>query len=80
MGTVLRIPTYTYYDSNTVNKQSSVTLIMSDTLLSKMKAWYQTYGESGIIKEWSGSNLSGIPGLVNGFLGFPLILIFSSVG
>ena len=73
MGTVLRIPTYTYYDSNTVNKQSSVTLIMSDTLLSKMKAWYQTYGESGIIKEWSGSNLSGIPGLVNGFLGFPLM-------
>ena len=73
MGTVLRIPTYTYYDSNTVNKQSSVTLIMSDTLLSKMKAWYPTYGESGIIKEWSGSNLSGIPGLVNGFLGFPLM-------
>ena len=73
MGTVLRIPTYTYYDSNSVNKQSSVTLIMSDTLLNKMKAWYPVYGESGIIKEWSGTDLTGIPGLVNGFLGFPLM-------
>ena len=73
MGTVLRIPTYTYYDSDTKNFQSSVTLIMSDTLLSKMKAWYTTYGESGIIKEWTGTDLTGIPGMVNGFVGFPLM-------
>lgn len=73
MGTVLRIPTYTYYDNNTINKQSSVTLIMSDALIDKMKTWYPVYGESGIIKEWSGTNLTGIPGLVNGFLGFPLM-------
>lgn len=73
MGTVLRIPTYTYYDSNSVNRQSSVTLIMSDDQITKMKAWYQTYGESGIIKEWTGTDINGIPGLVNGFVGFPLL-------
>lgn len=73
MGTVLRIPTYTYYDSNSVNRQSSVTLIMSDDQIAKMKAWYQTYGESGIIKEWTGTDINGIPGLVNGFVGFPLL-------
>lgn len=73
MGTVLRIPTYTYYDSNSVNRQSSVTLIMSDDQIAKMKAWYQIYGESGIIKEWTGTDVNGIPGLVNGFVGFPLL-------
>ena len=73
MGTVLRIPTYTYYDSNSVNRQSSVTLIMSDDQITKMKAWYQIYGESGIIKEWTGTDVNGIPGLVNGFVGFPLL-------
>lgn len=72
MGTVLRIPTYTYYDNDTVNKQSSITLIMSDEQVAKMKAWYQTYGESGIIKEWTG-DVNGIPGLVNGFVGFPIL-------
>ena len=73
MGTVLRLPTYTYYDTNTIQKQSSVSFIMDDTLLSKMKAWYQTYGESGIVQEWTGSNIMNGPALVNTFLGFPLL-------
>ena len=72
MGTVLRIPTYTYYDSNTVNKQSSVSMIMSDTLLDKMKAWYQTYHNANI-KTWDGTDIQGIPSLVNTFLVFPLM-------
>ena len=73
MGTVLRIPTYTYYDSNTVNKQSSVTLIMSDTFVERLKSWNNIYGESGIIKEWTGTDVNGIPGLVNNFVGFPIM-------
>lgn len=73
MGTVLRIPTYTYYDSNTINKQSSVTLIMSDDLVTKLKNWNTTYGESGIVKEWTGTDVNGIPGLVNNFVGFPIL-------
>ena len=72
MGTVLRIPTYTYYDGDTKNFQSSVTLIMSDTLLAKSKQWRTTYG-SGIVKEWTGTDISGIPGKVNQFIGFPLM-------
>lgn len=73
MGTVLRIPTYTYYDSNTINKQSSVSLIMDDALRLRMKDWYTTYGESGHIFDWTGENLNGIPGLVNNAVGFPLL-------
>lgn len=73
MGTALRIPTYTYYDSNTINKQSSVTLIMSDDLVTKLKNWNTTYGESGIVKEWTGTDINGIPGLVNNFVGFPIL-------
>ncbi len=80
MGTVITIPTYTYYDNNTVNKQSSISVIMSDMLVAKMKAWYPVYGESGIIKEWSGTDLTGIPGLVNNFLGFPLLSKKSGTG
>lgn len=72
MGTVLRIPTYTYYDSNTKNFQSSFTLIMSDELLAKLKSWKQTYG-GGVVHEWTGTDVTGIPGLVNGFCGFPLM-------
>ena len=72
MGTVLRIPTYTYYDGDTKNFQSSVTLIMSDTLLAKSKQWRTTYG-SGIVKEWTGTDISGIPGKVNQFIGFTLM-------
>ena len=73
MGTVLRIPTYTYYDNNTVSKQSSITYILSDDLLTKMSAWYQHYGESGHIFEWSGDNVTDIPNKVNNALGFPLL-------
>ena len=72
MGTVVRIPTYTYYDSDTKNFQSSVSLIMSDTLLDKMKAWYQTYHNANI-KTWEGTDIQGIPSLVNTFLTFPLM-------
>lgn len=80
MGTVLRVPTYTYYDANTKNFQSSFSLVMSDELLTKVKAWYTTYGESGVVKEWTGTDLSGIPGLVNNFLGFPLMSKKSNAG
>lgn len=80
MGTVLRVPTYTYYDANTKNFQTSFSLVMSDDLLTKVKAWHTTYGESGVVKEWTGTDLSGIPGLVNNFLGFPLMSKKSNAG
>ena len=73
MGTVLRLPTYTYYDSDSIQKQSSVSFIMDDVLLAKMKQWYATYGESGIVQEWTGSDITNAPSLVNAFLGFPLL-------
>ena len=73
MGTVLRLPTYTYYDSDAIQKPSSVSFIMDDTLLAKMRSWYQTYGESGIVQEWTGSDIMNGPTLVNTFLGFPLL-------
>ena len=73
MGTVLRLPTYTYYDADAIQKPSSVSFIMDDALLTKMKSWYQTYGESGIIQEWTGTNILNGPALVNTFLGFPLL-------
>ena len=73
MGTVLRIPTYTYYDNNTISKQSSLTFIMSDDLRTKMAQWYAHYGESGHVFEWTGTNIQNIPSLVNNALGFPLL-------
>lgn len=73
MGTVLRIPTYTYYDNNTLNRQSSISFIMDDALRSRMSEWYRTYGESGHVFDWTGSNITGIPGLVNNAVGFPLL-------
>lgn len=73
MGTVLRIPTYTYYDNNTLNRQSSISFIMDDALRSRMSDWYRTYGESGHIFDWTGENITGIPGLVNNAVGFPLL-------
>ena len=73
MGTVLRIPTYTYYDNNTINKQSSLSFIMSDDLRTKMTDWYAHYGESGKVFEWTGTDIQGIPALVNNALGFPLL-------
>ena len=73
MGTVLRIPTYTYYDNNTMNRQSSISFIMSDDLITKMADWHAQYGESGHVFEWTGTDISGIPGLINNKLGFPLL-------
>ena len=73
MGTVLRLPTYTYYDTDTVQKQSSVSFIMDDVLMSKMKQWYATYGEGGIVQEWTGADIVNAPSLVNNFLQFPLL-------
>ena len=73
MGTIIRIPTYTYYDNNTLNKQSSVTYILDSALLEKMSEWYQHYGESGHIFEWTGSNVTDIPMKVNTAVGFPLM-------
>jgi hypothetical protein len=73
MGTVLRIPTYTYYDNNTLNRQSSISFIMDDALRSRMTDWYRTYGESGHVFDWTGSDINGIPGLVNNAVGFPLL-------
>lgn len=73
MGTVLRIPTYTYYDNNTISKQSSLSFIMSDDLRTKMTDWYQHYGESGHIFEWTGENVTDIPNKVNNAVGFPLL-------
>lgn len=73
MGTVLRIPTYTYYDNNTLNKQSSLSFIMDDGLRSRMTAWYAQYGESGKVFEWTGTNVTDIPNKVNHAVGFPLL-------
>ena len=73
MGTVVRIPTYTYYDNNTVSKQSSISYILSDDLLTKMADWYQHYGESGHVFEWTGDNVTDIPSKVNNAIGFPLL-------
>lgn len=73
MGTVLRLPTYTYYDTNTIQKPSSVSFIMDDTLLAKMTEWYAHYGESGEVFEWTGDDIQNIPYLVNNALGFPLL-------
>ena len=73
MGTVLRIPTYTYYDNNTLNRQSSISFIMDDALMQRMRQWYAQYGESGHVFEWTGEDITGIPGLVNTKIGFPLL-------
>ena len=73
MGTVLRIPTYTYYDSNTLNKQSSITYILDSALLERMSDWYSHYGESGHVFEWTGDDVTDIPMKVNTALGFPLL-------
>lgn len=73
MGTVLRIPTYTYYDNNTINKQSSLSFIMDDALLARMEQWRIHYGESGHVFEWTGTNITDIPGKVNNAIGFPLL-------
>lgn len=73
MGTVLRIPTYTYYDNNTISKQSSVSWIMDDALLVRMKDWYTHYGETGHIFEWTAADVTDIPNKVNNAVGFPIL-------
>lgn len=72
MGTVLRIPTYTYYDNNRMNKQSSISIIMDDAFRQRIRAWRQQYGESTVF-EWTGEDIADIPGKVNNALGFPLL-------
>ena len=69
MGSVLRIPLYTYYDNNAVNKQSSVSIIMDDAFTSRIKAWRQ----GGNHFEWTGEDITDIPTKVNNALGFPLL-------
>ena len=69
MGSVLRIPLYTYYDNNAVNKQSSVSIIMDDAFISRIKAWRQ----GGNHFEWTGTDINDIPGKVNNALGFPIL-------
>ena len=72
MGTVLRIPTYTYYDNNTVTKQSSVSFILDDVFLDKIKTQYAAHGNTKWF-EWTGEDITGIPMAVNTALGFPLL-------
>lgn len=69
MGSVLRIPLYTYYDNNAVNKPSSVSIIMDDAFISRIKAWKQSSSHF----EWTGTNITDIPSKVNNALGFPLL-------
>lgn len=72
MGTVLRIPLYTYYDSDTLNKQSSISVIMDDGLRERIKNWYTQYGNQKVFR-WTGSNITDIPNKVNNAIGFPLL-------
>ena len=69
MGSVLRIPFYTYYDNNTVNKASSASIIMDDAFTARIKAWRQ----GGNNFEWTGTDITDIPSKVNNALGFPLL-------
>ena len=57
MGSVLRIPLYTYYDNNAVNKASSVSIIMDDAFISRIKAWRN----GGNHFEWTGEDITDIP-------------------
>lgn len=66
MGTVLRIPTYTYYDNNSLNRQSSISIIMDDAFIARIKAFDHGF-------EWTGEDITDIPGKVNNALGFPLL-------
>lgn len=72
MGTILRLPTYTYYDNDSINKQSSVSFILDDVLLNKVKQRYENYGSSAWF-EWTGTDITDIPNKVNSALGFPLL-------
>lgn len=73
MSTIIKIPTYTYFDNDSKNYQSSVTYVCDSELLVKLKQWNETYGESGIIKEWTGSSLTNVPYNVNSFLNAPIL-------
>lgn len=73
MSTIIKIPTYTYFDNDSRNYQSSVTYVCDSELLVKLKQWNETYGESGIIKEWTGSSLANVPYNVNSFLNAPIL-------
>lgn len=69
MGGILRIPLYTYYDNNAVNKASSVSIIMDDAFTSRIKAWRQSVTNF----KWTGTDITDIPSKVNNALGFPLL-------
>lgn len=73
MGTVYRIPTYTYFDNDTQNFQSSVSVICDSALSKKLKEWNTQHGESGVMFQLQGSNITDVPYQVNSFLGFPLM-------
>lgn len=66
MGGILRIPLYTYYDNNIVNKASSISIIMDDALIARIKAFDHGF-------EWTGTDITDIPSKVNNALGFPLL-------
>lgn len=66
MGGILRIPLYTYYDNNAVNKASSVSIIMDDAFIARIKAFDHGF-------EWTGTDITDIPSKVNNALGFPLL-------
>lgn len=72
MGTVLRIPTYTYYDNDSMNKQSSISVIMDDGLRERIKNWIIQYGNQKVFR-WTGSNVTDIPNKVNNAIGFPIL-------
>lgn len=72
MGTVLRIPTYTYYDNNTMNKQSSISVIMDDAFRERIKNWFAQYGNQKVFR-WTGANVTDIPNKVNNAVGFPIL-------
>lgn len=72
MGTILRLPTYTYYDGGSINKQSSISFILDDVLLEKIKTQYAAHGSAAWFY-WSGADINDIPNKVNSALGFPLL-------
>ena len=73
MGTVYRIPAYIYFENDTVNFQTSLTYICDTPLLNKLKEWNTQHGESGIMFQMQGTNITDAPYQINNFLGFPLV-------
>lgn len=72
MATIYRIPTYTYYDNNTQNFQSSMTYICNSALLNKLKEWYLAH-QGAVMFQLQGTNILDAPWQVNNFLEYSLI-------